>query len=400
MVTTLNAIMTEIFTGIRPERVLILREDKQGYEMNLSDVLKAFNINAEVEVKIIGEGIKRWREEVSKLKIDIADITPGRKYMAVSLMNYSNAEIRYAYLKDESRGYRIFGYVPLNEIRVYNVRTGEEISYEPPKTVKSLQKKSTLSSEGLQALLNLYKLIGEVDYSFGGSELPDKDLETAEEMCKTISGFLRFEEEGELRKYVKNGYFFIADTNVYIKLGDRLRELLSDREKGFRLLASKATYNELLEKTRTSQKLIDLKFHLAIGSYRRLHAPPATSEEKRAGDIGIVEEAKRIKRELEEPLALITADKMVYNLARAQGVAAILLNQKVEKKEEGNLGEFLYCKSYYHNNIEVYVGGKLFARILKNERVSEKKTVNVEVYNLEYNYAYVIQELERLLSLG
>jgi hypothetical protein len=362
----------------------------------LTNVLKAFNINADVEVKVIGEGVKKWREEVSKLEIDIADITPGRKYMALSLMNYSNAEIRYAYLKEESKGYHIFGYVPLKEIKVYNLRTGDEINYDPQKTISLLPKKSILTTEGLQALLNLYRLLGKVDYEFGESLFTDKELKSAGEMCKTVSGFLKFKEEDEIRKYIKNGYFFISDTNVYIKLGDRLRELIWDKGKGFRLLASKATYNELLEKTRTSQKLVDPKFHLAMESYRRLHAPPATSDEKRYGDIKIVEEAKRIKSELEEPLALITADKMVYNLAKAHGVMAILLNEIVESN--GNEGELLYCNSFYYKYIDIYVNNELFARILKSDKISERKVVTIETYNNEYNYAYVLQELEKLLG--
>ncbi|WP_162268489.1 hypothetical protein AB1303_00915 [Saccharolobus solfataricus] len=47
-----------------------------------------------------------WKNKISNEKINVLDITPGRKYMAIIGSNYVQAdEVRYAYLKDERKGY-------------------------------------------------------------------------------------------------------------------------------------------------------------------------------------------------------------------------------------------------------------------------------------------------------
>jgi len=210
LVTTLDAIMTELFTGIKPDRILILSEEAR--ELDLTNITKPFGINAETKVLELGVGINSWREKVRDISMDVADITPGRKYMAVAVLNYSQAEeVRYAYLREEDKGYHIFGYVPLQEITVFDVRKGTSIPYEPPKTIPNLPEKVNIGVESLKALVNLYSLLGEVDY--------DQDFE---ELCKLRSGGVRFKEEEKIREYVKKGYFFLADVNAYVNLGDRL----------------------------------------------------------------------------------------------------------------------------------------------------------------------------------
>jgi hypothetical protein len=44
------------------------------------------------------------------------------------------------------------------------------------------------------------------------------------------SGGVRFKEEDKIREYVKKGYFFLADVNAYVNLGDRLAKITWDRE--------------------------------------------------------------------------------------------------------------------------------------------------------------------------
>ena len=80
LVTTLDAIMTELFTGIKPDRILILSEEAR--ELDLTNITKPFGINAETKVLELGVGINSWREKVRDISMDVADITPGRKYMA------------------------------------------------------------------------------------------------------------------------------------------------------------------------------------------------------------------------------------------------------------------------------------------------------------------------------
>jgi hypothetical protein len=314
LVTTLDSIMTELFTGIKPDKILILSEEAR--ELDLTNITKPFGINAETKVLKLGVGINEWREKVKDISMDVADITPGRKYMAIAVLNYSQAEeVRYAYLREEAKGYHIFGYVPLQEITVFDVRRGTSVPYEPPKTIPNLPEKVNIGVESLKALVNLYSLLGEVDY--------DQDFE---ELCKLRSGGVRFKEEEKVREYVRKGYFFLADVNAYVNLGERLAEITWDRENGPRLLPSRSTYNELLRLTKSTQKGEDPKFFLAMSSYRRIHKQIPVSQFSRGSDVALIEEAKALKRELPAPLAVITSDQGVRRSGVSQGVEVILLH--------------------------------------------------------------------------
>ena len=83
LVTTLDAIMTEIFTGIRPDKILILSEEAR--DLDLTGVMKSFRINAETKVLELGVGINNWREKVKDISIDVADITV-RPYTFISII--------------------------------------------------------------------------------------------------------------------------------------------------------------------------------------------------------------------------------------------------------------------------------------------------------------------------
>ncbi|QIW24079.1 hypothetical protein EWF20_07935 [Sulfolobus sp. S-194] len=135
LVTTTNAILTEVFTGVKPDKILILSEETPERDYTkISNILKLFGINSSIAIEVIGKWIKEWKDKLPRIKMDIIDITPGRKYMALATYVYSNTqEIRYVYLKEESEGYRVFGYVPFHDLVVYNVRSGEVIDFDPQK---------------------------------------------------------------------------------------------------------------------------------------------------------------------------------------------------------------------------------------------------------------------------
>ena len=382
LVTTLDSIMTELFTGIKPDKILILSEEAR--ELDLTNITKSFGINAETKVLQLGVGINEWKEKVKDISMDVADITPGRKYMAIAVLNYSQAkEVRYAYLREEAKGYHVFGYVPLQEITVFDVRRGTSVPYEPPKTIPNLPRKVEIGVESLKALVNLYSLLGEVDYD-----------ENFEELCKLRSGGVRFREEEKVREYVRKGYFFLADVNAYVFLGERLAEITWDRDNGPRLLPSRSTYNELLRLTKSTQKGEDPKFFLAMSSYRRIHKQIPVSEFNRGSDVALIEEAKALKRELPAPLAVISGDQGVRRSGVSQGVEVILLYDKT--KGQLDVGEFLFCGSFY-KDIMISVDGEPFAKVLKSEFPDERK-VTVETLKPEYNYAYVLSQLEETMK--
>jgi hypothetical protein len=141
LVTTLDAIMTELFTGIRPDRILILSEEAR--ELDLTNIMKSFGINAETKVLELGVGINEWREKVKDISIDVADITPGKKVhgrCGAQLLSGRGGPLRL--LREEDKGYHIFGYVPLKEITVFDVRKGTRVPYEPPQDNTELTGKS------------------------------------------------------------------------------------------------------------------------------------------------------------------------------------------------------------------------------------------------------------------
>jgi len=124
LVTTTNVIFTEIFTGIFPDKISILSQDSSNVNFaSLKKALKILGIDAEIENKIIGEEFKKWTEFMETYTPDVLDITPGRKIMALSSIYSKSKEIIHVYLKEEEKGYGIFGWVPFTELKVYNIRT-------------------------------------------------------------------------------------------------------------------------------------------------------------------------------------------------------------------------------------------------------------------------------------
>jgi hypothetical protein len=77
----------------------------------------------------------------------------------------------------------------------------------------------------------------------------------------------------------------------------------------------------------------------------------------------------------------------------SQGVEVILLHDKVEGQYD--VGEFLFCGSFYRD-IVISVDGEPFAKVLKSEFPDERK-VKVVTLKSEYNYAYVLSQLEETM---
>lgn len=404
-VTTINAILTEIFTGLNPNKIIIFREDSPKKDIKgMEKVLKYLGINASIEEKVIGEGIKLWREKIRNEEINIFDITPGRKYMALSATYYSRAEeIRYVYLKDEREGYHIFGYVPFEQLKVINVRTGDEISYDPPLTQNVNEAESLLDVDSLRAFINILGLHGKVEINGIDLENPDQ----VEEICLFRSGKYKYEEEKDIVKEAERGSLFLADTNVYIRLGNRLRSLVHTKKYGFRLLSSKNTFNELYNHTAQDTQKIDenkVKFILGMLSYRSLHVPPITSQVRSSGDMGLINEALEIKKNVEDNVVLITADKALGLTAQSKGLRTIILSKVRKEIGEGDIGELLFCLSFYNDylsdikrTIEILLNGSKIAELHSYYHLQERR-VKVRVVDKRYNYPKILEILSEILA--
>ncbi|MBB5252672.1 hypothetical protein [Sulfurisphaera ohwakuensis] len=403
LVTTTNAILTEVFTGIKPYKILILSEDKPERDYTkISDILKLFGINSSVSVEVMGEGIKEWKDKLSSIKMDVIDITPGRKYMALATYVYSNSqEIRYVYLKEESEGYRVFGYVPFHDLVVYNVRSGEIINFDPPKTVTG-DKEAKITIDGLRALLNLYLLLSDkvelevkgdistgITISKNGVDI-DETLydKNAMETCLLRSGFLRFKQEDEIKRWAMDrDTKFLADTNVYINLGDRVGWLTKGK-----VLPSSSTYYELDNMLKTTQKN-DVKLYLAnlgMDSYKRIHKW-VPNEKSSGSDLRLINEALTLKSYYPEVI-LITGDTGVYNSAR-QKIRVILLKDK--ERGKGAIEYLVECLRYF-SDIDISVNGQVYS-VIKREKAYGEEKIKIVNMKKEYNYPYFISLVEAFL---
>jgi hypothetical protein len=376
LVTTVNAILSEVFTEISPNKVKIFAEQKPQFDYQIiREYLRVLNVDSDVEIKVIGTGISNWKQQLSTETVDVADVTPGRKYMALALHNYVKAgEVRYVYLQNESKGYRPFGYVPFQEIKVVNLRDGKEIQMRAIKTRRELERKVKLGYVGIRTTLNMLSLLGKVEID----GIPRQDVRVdqgIEEMCSIWSGRRRFKEEKIL--FETQGRL-IADTNVYINLGPRLLSLRN------RILPASSTYAELLNKVTSTQRndYNLIKFQLGMYAFRLVHEK-LPDPNRKFGDASLVGEARALKGEMTENLTLITGDAGVMKSARLKGINVVFLHDLEERKEE-DLASKAFCLSAFEN-VEVKVNGDTFLRIGGWD--TEKSTV--ESLKEEYNYSYL-----------
>ncbi|AOL17876.1 hypothetical protein BFU36_12965 [Sulfolobus sp. A20] len=405
MVTPTNAILTEVFTGILPDEIYILSEDSKNQQKIplISQMLSLFGKEVKVKSEVVGEGVEKWRNYVSNLDVDIADITPGRKYMAISVYAYSKAnEVRYVYIKNESQGYKVFGYIPFDQVKVIDVRQGTQVPFNPI-DVKKGKDTYDLSDDSIRALINIYSLLGEVKIVIDGIEVNDlreyvKESEAYKRgenevlLCATRAGLLRYKEEEDIVKKARQGSFFVADTNVYIKLGTRISNLIYDREYGRRLLPTRTIFNEIDNYAKSTQKgEKQVIFQLASYTFRSLHAPPLATESNNVGDVEFVNETKKLKGELDH-VTLITADQGVANSAKSRGVDVIFLDKLTDGNLDG-IGEFLHCLSIFRKRIEIKVNNKSMGEILNQKVIDPKAKVKDHT-----NYAYLLELEEQFLK--
>ena len=408
-VTTINAIMTELLTDIKPSEIYVYRESETKEPLyGLKDVLKMLGISSEIHEKVIGEGVTPWREKISQDSIDIFDITPGRKYMALISANYSHAgEVRYVYVKEEeNQGYKIFGYVPFEKLKIFRINDGKEIGINPPPyTIGSLDKEAILDVDSLTALYNILKLHGEVKLKIGFDYVDDMDDEFIK-ICEIRSGRLRYKEEEKIKEYLKLDTIFVADTNVYINLGNRIRKLFYEKEKGFALIPSASVYNELEEKLESTQKGDNklVVFRLGMDTYKSVHRSlipevekTEAGEKRKSGDVTLKEEAERLKGALPHNVMIVTGDKGIF--ISSHSVKTLQLKELYSSKDY-DIGEFLYCLSfseYYYEGrkklkIELNEEGKEVVEITTNEDYK----VRVRTLDPKYNYAKVLESLREL----
>lgn len=78
LVTPTNAVLTEVFTGVRPDKVVVLAEEQPKADVaGLKEVLAVFGLSPEIGVKVLGHGIRAWKEGLREVDMDLADVTRG-----------------------------------------------------------------------------------------------------------------------------------------------------------------------------------------------------------------------------------------------------------------------------------------------------------------------------------
>ncbi|AWR95348.2 hypothetical protein [Acidianus brierleyi] len=332
LVTTTNAIFTEIFTGIFPDKISILSQDSSNVDFTpLKKALKILGINAEIQNKIVGEEFEKWIEFMEKYSPDILDITPGRKIMALSSIYSKSKEIRYVYLKEEEKGYRIFGWVPFSELKVYNIITKAQLNLKPLKTVNG--GRAELDIEGLTSLYNILSLNGKVD-------IESESDEEIEKLCKMRSGILEFDEENVIRDKIAQGDKITFDTNAFIYLGYRLKKY------GSNVIPLRKVYDELEYNSTGSRPDDKTKmFLLGLSSYRFLHNPPPSNVNK-GGDEGILSEVKEKMKE-NGNIWFVTQDRLESEKAKTRGINTILLKNLRPNPDKIKMGSYIHCLSVF-----------------------------------------------------
>ncbi|ABP95328.1 MULTISPECIES: PIN domain-containing protein [Metallosphaera] len=389
-VTTINAVMTEVFAGVKPDEIRIYREDSTKHEFQgLQEALNLLSLSPQIKEIQVGEDLEAWRNHMSSEEIDVLDVTPGRKIMALASANYAKAkEVRYAYIKYESEGYRIFGYVPFNHLKLLDLRTGGSVKLDPP-PVKKADSRSSLTRESLTALYNILSLHGKVEIEPSVEDVED------DEVCKRRSGFVRFSSEDLVSKKAEEG-LIVADTNVYINLGNRLGEL-ARRGRELRLIPSSRVHDELLGKIENSSKDPRLpRFILGLESYYQIHRVPPRSTQGNYGDKRLLEELRFMKMYVDEKVVFVTGDRELGNKASAHADTVILEGRREDKGDWGTYLECLGKLQFKGRNPEIRVNGETVVVIEKSPNPSlntDYRTV-VKTLRPDLNYAKVLEALQ------
>ncbi|MEM0272882.1 MAG: hypothetical protein QW514_10115 [Thermoprotei archaeon] len=393
LVTTTNAVMYEVFAGVRPSEIVIFSEDPPSNEFtHLSNALSILGLNPKIRFAVLGDNFASWQDVFRKEDVDVLDVTPGRKITALVAASNSRGKTRYAYLKEEVRGYRVFGHVPLSNIKLVELGGFAEVPMRAQPTLVKGMEEVVLDVEGITATYNLLTLAGRVSIRFGSIPYPatldellgrqvtlgDDEAEYIK-TCFKRAGYLRYDEENLI---TQSPSILTFDTNVYIEVGERVG--LARKTYPLRVV-----YDELdrlsLNYTRNPSTK-EAKFLLGMATYTRVHGAPSPSLAKHSGDAGIIEETMERKKHLES-LTLVTLDAALAQRAAARGINVI--HPHTLRKGVGDPGEFLRSAVQY-SDVEIYLQEKLVAQ-LKREDVNH---IRFRTLKDEYNYAELIYHLK------
>ncbi|PSN96571.1 hypothetical protein B9Q09_02030 [Candidatus Marsarchaeota G2 archaeon ECH_B_SAG-C16] len=393
LVTTTNALMYEVFAGVVPDEMVIFTEDPPKTTFDkLSEALLLLGVKPKIRYVVLGEDFSKWGEAFSQ--VDIVDVTPGRKITALIAASTTKGKVRYAYLKEEVRGYRVLGYVPLQQIRLIELPAFKQVAMSAKHTVSVGE--ATLDREGLTAMYNLYTLLGEVSFSFGSLPIPvtleellrNKVTLTQEDQqyfntCIKRAGYIQYKEEKEIAQTQDTLTF---DTNVYIELGERVLR------KARKTHPLRSVYDELDRVSLGYNKRPtpnEAKFLLGMADYTLIHGAPPPSYTKRSGDVGIIEEAMELKKHL-EALTLVTLDQALAQRAKARGIRTIHLHTL--RKAQGDVGELLRTLAQY-TDIQIYIGSEQVASVKREDT----NTLRVAALEPQHNYARLVQILQKFI---
>ncbi len=422
LVTTLNSILTELFYGLRPKRITIISEEKheEAFIKKIRDALVALGINVEVDEIVIGKDPGEWAERLKgrENSFSVIDITPGRKYMSIMLSKL-NSKIRYVYLKEESEGYRIFGYVSPKKVEVWELYPRPRVinKMEQPKPSKE-GRETILKSDSITAFINILDAIGEVtirpkrrnsisDYTpnWYDVEVGNKDKmveaimkDQTFNLCASRSGMIRFKGEDEVKEKIEDGANICFDTNVIISIGHRIFDDIGNKR--YLSIPLFSVYNELknhsmnYQRNKTDRKT--MLFILGLYSFNKMYSA-MRSPSKSSGDVPIIKEVTSLKVSSLRPV-LVTMDKSLGERAGLSRIEYIVIDRSKPRYLEnprGSIGKLLSCLSSF-SDVSIEVNGEEVATIVNrsSEFQFSHDGAHIIPTSKDFNYVEMLKAAE------
>lgn len=422
-VTTSNAALTEVFYGVRPSRVKVLFETNTSLDLSpLQEALGLLGVNTQVEAAVVGRGPEEWARNLrSHGDVTVIDVTPAWKYM--TMIAYAvlggAARVRYIYIKNDREANKVFGYIPLDELELWELSPGRPSRVKEPKLPEpSTGASSELRPDALTALLNLLRLRGRVsvspsstargspDYEPRWGELNPFDLDSVVQeaegddvvrLCALRSGALVLEGEDKVVSEARQGANLAFDTNVFINIGPRLPGLLENYRNA--AIPLPQVYREL---TLTAPPKGDatkdfVRRLLGARSFNELHPLVAEwlgSARGAGGDKGIVDFLSEAKKYIRRPV-LVTGDRNLYSYATASRLEALLLG--APRRGGGRYqGELVSCLSSFRELV-LMIDDRGVARLRSDPYSGVTRVMDPE---RSVNYGPALQVLERATGSG